>query len=73
MFKSTLKRKEYIELLLKEYYEPGRQDRCKRWVYLHYVLKELGISERTFYRYLGEYEKRLQKVPKSEYVQLKLF
>lgn len=73
MFKSTLKRKEYIESLLKEYYEPGRQDRCKRWVYLHYVLKDLGISERTFYRYLGEYEKRLMAEPPPQEVQLSLF
>ena len=54
MFRSTLTRKQRIEMLLKEYYEPGRQDRCKRWVYLHYVLKELGISERTLYRKIKE-------------------
>lgn len=73
MFKSTLLRKQHIERLIQEYYEPGRQDRCKRWVYLHYVLKELGISERTFYRYLGEYEKRLQNIPPPKVIQLELF
>lgn len=63
MFKSTQKRAEQIMRLLAEYYEPGRQDRCKRWVYLHHVLHTLGISERTFYRYLGEYSRRQPNAP----------
>jgi hypothetical protein len=73
MFKSTQRRKEIIEALIREHYEPGRQDRCKRWVYLHYVYPLTKISERTFYRYLGEYEKRLMAEADSPYVQLSLF
>lgn len=73
MFKSTLKRKEYVEMLLSEHYEPGRQDRCKRWVYVHYVYPATHISERTFYRYLGEYEKRLLAEPEADAVQLSLW
>jgi len=73
MYKSTLKRKEYVEALIREHYEPGRQDRCKRWVYLHYVYPMTKISERTFYRYIGEYEKLLMAEPPPEAVQLTLW
>ena len=73
MFKSTLKRKETVEMLLKEHYEPGRQDRCTRGGYIHYVYPLTRISERTFYRYLGEYEKRLMAEAPPQVVQLSLF
>ena len=49
----TLNRANEIKKLVGLYYEPGRQDRCKRWVYRNIVKPQTGISERTFYRYMN--------------------
>ena len=53
MYKSTAKKAQIIRRILDEYYEPGRQDRCKLWVYRNKVRPTLGISERTFFRMLS--------------------
>lgn len=50
---SRLKQAELVRALVKENYEPGRQDRCKSWVYRTIVKPRTGISEKTFWRYLG--------------------
>jgi len=42
---------EKIKEIIKKEYEPGRQDKCKLWVYRNYVFPATGISERTFWRY----------------------
>ena len=74
MHTSTKKRREQILALIAQHYEPGRQDRCKRWVYMHYVYKQFGISERTFYRYIGQYTRQLMCiVPKVCQLELPLF
>lgn len=38
--------------IVDKHYEAGRQDRCKRWVYMNHVIKIYPMSERTFIRYL---------------------
>lgn len=53
MYKSTVKKAQIVRGILSEYYEEGRQDRCKLWVYRNKVAPVLGISERTFFRYLN--------------------
>lgn len=53
MYKSTVKKAQIVRGILSEYYEEGRQDRCKMWVYRNKVAPALGISERTFFRYLN--------------------
>lgn len=50
---NTRERAKKVRDIVAKHYEAGRQDRCKRWVYLHIVRKIYPISERTFYRYLG--------------------
>lgn len=48
------KRAEIVKRIVDANYEPGRQDRCKLWVFRNIVSKELPIGERTFWRYIGE-------------------
>lgn len=50
--KSTIIKALKVQQIVKDHYEQGRQDRCKLWVYRHYILKEFGISQRTFFYYL---------------------
>lgn len=50
---STLKRIALVRQIVAESYEPGRQDRNKTWVWRTRVRPLLGISLRTFSRYLG--------------------
>jgi len=54
MYKSTEKKVSQVRQIVAEWYEPGRQDRCKLWVYRNKILPLLGISERTFFRCLNE-------------------
>lgn len=51
-FKSTLASALAVQEIVEQHYEPGRHDRCKRWVYRNFVRKKFRISERTFFRYL---------------------
>lgn len=51
-FKSTIRRAEMVKEIVEQYYEPGRQDRCKLWVYRTFIYKRFGISQRTFFSYL---------------------
>jgi len=50
--KSTLKRAQQIAQIVQEYYEPGRQDRSKTWVYRTKIRPLFGICQRTFFYYL---------------------
>ena len=52
MYKSTRKKAQIVRNFVEKYYEEGRQDRCKLWVYRNKVRPLLGIGERTFFRYL---------------------
>ena len=54
MYKSTRKRAQIVRDMVQAHYVPGRQDRCKLWVYRNVVRPTLGISERTFFRCLNE-------------------
>jgi len=54
MYKSTAKKSAIIRKIVAQWYEPGRQDRCKLWIYRNKVKPVLGISERTFFRMLDE-------------------
>jgi len=66
---SRMKQAELVRSIVNANYEPGRQDRCKRWVYRNIVKPRTGISEKTFWRYLG-----VKPPPKIEDKdQLKLF
>lgn len=52
-FKSTIERARIIRDLVEQYYEEGRQDRCKLWVYRNVARRYYPMSERTFWRYMG--------------------
>ena len=43
-FESTIKRAERVLELVHQHYEPGRQDRCLKWVWRNKVRPELGLS-----------------------------
>lgn len=68
---NTLKKAQKVQQLVAEYYEPGRQDRCKRWVWTYKVYPIYPMSERTFYRYLAM--PKAQEALKNDTNQLKLF
>lgn len=52
MSNNTILKAAKIQELLLKHYEPGRQDRCKLWVYRNIIYKQYPMSERTFFRYL---------------------
>lgn len=52
MTENTRKKAMLVQQLVEKHYEPGRQDRCLRWVYRHYVNPVYPMSERTFWRYV---------------------
>ncbi len=39
--------------IVKQHYEPKRQDRCLVWCYRNFVNKLYPMSERTFWRYIA--------------------
>jgi hypothetical protein len=49
----TVTRARQIKMIVDDHYEGGRQDRCYTWVYNNYIKNELGIDERTFWRYMS--------------------
>jgi hypothetical protein len=55
--KNVTDRNRKIREIVAEHYEPGRQDRCKLWVYRKVVVKIYPISERTFWRSLKQKSK----------------
>lgn len=46
------KRAKIVADIVKQHYEPGRQDRCFTWCYRNIVNKLYPMSERTFWRYM---------------------
>lgn len=42
-----------VRKIVDDWYEPERQDRCKEWIYRNKVRPTLGISARTFWRYIS--------------------
>lgn len=70
VFKSTRRKAEKVKDLVRQHYQPGRQDRCLLWVYRHIVKPDTGISERTYFRYLVEMEEEAKQEDPN---QLRLF
>ena len=68
MYPSTLKRINRCHEILTMYFEPGRQDRSKQWVWRYHIWPEMGISRATFFNYL-----RLGKQQNSYPKQLSLW
>lgn len=51
-YKSTRLSAARVKEMVRQNYEPGRHDKCLMSVYRNVVSKQLGISERTYWRYL---------------------
>ena len=68
--KSTRMSADKVKAIIKIHYEPGRQDRCKEWVFRNIIRPQTQISRRTFFRYLKEQAEEKQEDDPS---QLKLF
>lgn len=65
------KRAEQIQAIVREHYEPGRQDRCLKWVWRKYVEPVYGMCYVTFLKYANA---ELKKEPEPEdRRQMKLF
>ena len=75
MNRSTALRIEAVKSMISDLYEPGRQDRNKRWVWRHAAAPLMGISLRTFSRYVNTPDEDDKKAlrPKSDPRQLSLF
>jgi hypothetical protein len=72
--KNTIRRAEIVRDLTARHYEPGRQDRCKLWVYRNVVSKQYPMSASTFFRYLSaEKDVDETKEDPAGLKQLKLF
>lgn len=69
--KSTRMSAERVKELLRAHYEHGRHDKCKLAVFRNKIKPMIGISERTFWRYMNEIEAELPKPEDKR--QLKLF
>lgn len=71
--KNVVLRAKKVQELTAQHYQPGRQDRCKRWVFYNVVSKVYPMSERTFYRYLGISTDNEENKQQEDKNQLKLF
>ena len=49
---NTMRKARMIRQLVDEHYEPGRQDRNRKWVYRNIVVKIYPMSLTTFWRYM---------------------
>ncbi len=65
MHPSTIRRIQLVKQILAEKYEPGRQDRNKSWVLRTEIKPLLGISRRTFSRYINTPEELLHTSPSA--------
>lgn len=72
---STARRILIVKSLLRDRYEPGRQDRNKSHVFRTEVWPLLGISRRTFSRYINTSDEDVRDAlrPKVDARQLSLF
>ena len=43
-----------VKAIIREFYQPDRRDMCKLQIYRQKIRPVIGISERTFWRYLNE-------------------
>lgn len=53
MNQNTINKIKIVADIVKQYYEPERQDRCLLWCYRNVVNKLYPMSERTFWRYIS--------------------
>ncbi|MBK9292583.1 MAG: hypothetical protein IPM52_13305 [Bacteroidetes bacterium] len=49
---NTMRKARLIRQMVDEHYEPGRQDRNRKWVYRNIVVKIYPMSLTTFWRYM---------------------
>ena len=54
------KRDKMVWEIVEKWYEPGRHDRSKRWIYRNKVYPIFPMSERSFFRCLSRHAKRLK-------------
>ncbi len=70
---NTLLKAQIVQRIVDQNYEPGRQDRCRRWIYRNIVRKQLPMAESTFFRLLHTDTSVLEKPKSSCPRQLTLF
>lgn len=53
MHQSTIERAKLVQAIVKQHYEPGRQDKNKLWVFRTHVKKVYPMNKRTFWRLMN--------------------
>lgn len=61
MHRSTAVKIEQVKSILAKWYEAGRQDRNKGWVFRTHIAPVLGISRRTFSRWVNADETEVRR------------
>lgn len=51
---STIVNSERIKQIIRDNFEPGRQDKSKIAIYRNKIKNQFGIDERTFWRYMHD-------------------
>lgn len=62
----TLRKALLIKKIVDDHYEPGRQDRCRMWVFRNFIIKQYPMSERTFRRMLVIAQEHQDKITKIQ-------
>ena len=71
---NTIKKAHLIAKIVEQHYEPGRQDRCKMWVYRNVIMKIYPCSPVTYFRLLKIARENTIAIKKEiDKRQLKLF
>ena len=56
--KNLIRRQQHAIRITEQYYEPGRHDRCYRWVWRKYIYEMFHIEYRTYLKWLRAEKKR---------------
>ena len=59
--KNYLSKRRHAVMIAKEHYEPGRHDRCYKWVWKKYIKHQFHIEYRTLMKWIREEEKEASK------------
>ena len=59
--KNHIRKREHAALITQQYYEPGRQDRCLRWVWRTHIRDLFHVEYATYLTWLRKERARTQQ------------
>ena len=59
--KNHIRNREHAALITQQYYEPGRQDRCLRWVWRKHIRDLFHVEYATYLTWLRKERARTQQ------------